>query len=118
MDYLKNQIALQLKLNTKMDDCCLINVLMLVGQCDSVTRRTPASTIQVKRINGSKMIIYFINTRNNNPWLESISLAFWCTSALFWLPTIIFFSYTPTLRWSPFYSIFNHILQGNNLNIE
>ena len=96
MDYLKNQIELQLKLNMKMDDCCLINVLMLVGQCDSATRRTPASTIQVKRVSGSEMIIYFINTRNNNPWLESILLVFQCTSTHFALPTIHFLA-TPLL---------------------
>ena len=49
MDYHKNPRELELKFNTKMADCCLLT-------CAKVTRRAPASTIQVKRISGSKTI--------------------------------------------------------------
>ena len=51
-----------------------------------------------------------------------ISVAFCFTHTHFGIPTIHFFAYITTLRWYNFfwwfYSIcFNHILQGNNLNI-
>ena len=56
MDYLKNPRELELKFNTETADCCLL-------MCTKVTRRAPVSTIHVKRISGSKTIIYLVNTR-------------------------------------------------------
>ena len=57
---------------------------------------------------------------------SGILMSFWWCFGVpalhFGLPAIHFFSYTPTLRWCHFFhsstlSIFNHILQENNLNI-